>query len=123
MKRLVIQPVGGLCNRLRFLFSTIRYLIDKGKFKKTKLIVLWGATEHCNGYIQDYIKPMKTVIFKKNNADKQLKIDIRSFVGLFFESHKASERPDLTTLFFKILPFGKVKEVNSITDYIFGIYM
>ena len=78
MNTLVIQPVGGLCNRLRFLFSMIRYLIDNNKFKTTKLIVIWIAAENCNGWIQDFIKPMKTVIFKKFNPNQNIKVDIRS---------------------------------------------
>ena len=87
MNTLVIQPEGGICNRLRFLFSMIRSLIDKGKFKKTKLIVLWTETENCNGCIQNFIKPMKTVIFKKNNPNQQLRVDIRSS-GIVEDYHK-----------------------------------
>ena len=51
MNKLVIQPFGGLCNRLRFLFSVIRHLIDTKKFNTTKLIVIWNITDDCNGFL------------------------------------------------------------------------
>jgi hypothetical protein len=59
----IIYPKGGLCNKLRCLFSY--YLACKKNNKK--LIVIWDITEECPGFFLDYFEPIVNVIFFKNN--------------------------------------------------------
>ncbi len=76
MKLFVIQPIGGLCNRLRFLFSYIKKLKDDKKYGKITVYVLWEADNHCNGIYTDYFKCIKNINF--TNKNDFLKIDIIS---------------------------------------------
>lgn len=63
MKKITIKPLGGLCNRLRFIFSFIKKLIDEDKLEKTKLYIIWRKNDACNGYIKNFIQPIKNVYF------------------------------------------------------------
>ena len=55
--------MGGLCNRLRFIFSFIKKLIDERKLEETELYIIWRKNDACNGYLKNYIKPIKNVYF------------------------------------------------------------
>ena len=63
MKTIVIKPNGGLCNRLRFILSFIRKLIDENKFHKYKLIIIWKLNNYCTGYIDCFFQNIKNVEF------------------------------------------------------------
>ena len=76
MKEIIIQPNGGLCNRLRFICSFIKDLIDNNEYKNTNIYVVWITNEACNGQLIKYIKPIKNVTFIKKNP--LLNIDISS---------------------------------------------
>jgi len=67
MKKIIIKPNGGLCNRFRFIFSFIRKLIDEDKLKNTKLIIIWIINEHCPGKIEYFFEKIKNVEFIYNN--------------------------------------------------------
>ena len=49
---IVIKVTGGLCNRLRAVFS---YFL-KAKDDKTNLLVIWISDKYCNGYFENYFK-------------------------------------------------------------------
>jgi hypothetical protein len=56
---MIIKPRGGLCNRLRVIFSYYEYAISINK----PLIVLWIKSSDCNGYFLDYFEPIPNVTF------------------------------------------------------------
>ena len=74
MNKIVIKPMGGLCNRLRFIFSFIKKLIDEKKLEETELYIIWRKNDACNGYLKNYIKPIKNVYFATKT---NYKTDIR----------------------------------------------
>ena len=76
MKKIFIQPNGGLCNRLRFILSYLKELIEKNKLDNTKIYIVWVVNEACNGKLENYIKPIKNVYFIKKTEN--LNIDISS---------------------------------------------
>ena len=64
-KFIVIKPTGGLCNKLRVLFSCYKMATQHNK----KLIVIWNIDESCPGLFLDYFKPLPNVIFQKTNKN------------------------------------------------------
>lgn len=54
-QRIVIQPTGGLANKLRVLFSFVR--------KQSNLVVVWPVEESCPGLFLDVFTPLKNVQF------------------------------------------------------------
>lgn len=64
MKNLIIEPTGGLCNRLRVIFS---YIILSEKESKI-LEVIWKENESCNGKFLDFFEEIPGVIFKGGNG-------------------------------------------------------
>ena len=70
MENVVIHARGGLCNKLRCLFSYYLYCKKENK----QLIVIWEITQSCDGFFLDYFEPIGNVIFLKNNSSK-LKLD------------------------------------------------
>lgn len=62
---IIIKPTGGLCNKLRFLFSHQAYANSIEK----KLIVIWQADNACPGGFLDYFQPIENVTFLDNNND------------------------------------------------------
>jgi len=89
---IVVKPIFGMCNRLRFLFS-YRKLAKKNN---KQLIVIWEKTDDCPGFFLDYFEPLDGVIFKKKDKGK-FEID---YVG--FTIHN-SYPPNYKKL--KLLPF------------------
>ena len=70
MNEIIINPVYGLCNRLRFMFSFIKRLKDNKKLKNNKIIILWENNEQCNGNYLDYFKKInKNIEFIKINSN------------------------------------------------------
>lgn len=43
---LVVKPIGGLCNKLRVIFSYYKKAINENK----KLIIIWIADRDCPGF-------------------------------------------------------------------------
>ena len=66
MSNLVIIPKGGLCNKLRVVFS---YLYNALKQKK-KLVVIWIFDRCCEGYFLDFFEPVENVTFLTKPPDK-----------------------------------------------------
>ncbi len=65
---MIIQPTGGLCNRLRVVFSYYKY----SKYLNQKLIIIWEPLPTCNGYFLDYFQEIDDdVIFEKNNKHNE----------------------------------------------------
>jgi hypothetical protein len=58
-KSINILPTGGLCNKLRVLFSFERYARSQGR----PLNVFWSVTNACPGTFLEYFKPIKNVQF------------------------------------------------------------
>jgi hypothetical protein len=54
---ITIQPIGGLCNYLRVVFSYYEY----AKSINTQLHVIWRKTDMCNGHFLDYFEPLPNV--------------------------------------------------------------
>ena len=82
--------MGGLCNRLRFIFSFIKKLIDEKKLEETELYIIWRRNDSCNGFISKYIEPIKNVNFITKTEDK---IDIISS-GIAKGYHKINYMKD-----------------------------
>jgi len=61
MDNFIIYPKGGLCNKLRVIFSCN---IHAKKINK-KLIVIWNIHNDCNGYFLDYFEPVENITFIK----------------------------------------------------------
>lgn len=61
---LKIHPIGGLCNRLRVVFSF--YKIAKQQNKT--LHVIWIIGNDCIGYFLDHFEPIDGIIFEYNNT-------------------------------------------------------
>jgi len=72
----VIQPVNGLGNRLRTIFSYNQY----AESLQMKLMVYWNISSACNGYFLDYFLPIPNIIFLRNYSNKS-NIDYRGFHG------------------------------------------
>ena len=68
--RIVIKPIFGLCNRLRFMFSYYKFAKENNK----KLIVIWEIDDNCPGFYLDYFKPIDGVTFKRKDKGR-FKID------------------------------------------------
>lgn len=69
---MVIEPIGGLSNRLRCIFS---YLTE-AKLKGETLIVIWKLSDACPGYFLDYFNPVDDVTFLNTNYNN-LQIDYK----------------------------------------------
>jgi len=67
---IVVEPIGGLGNMLRVVFS---YHKVAQRDNKT-LIVIWKKSDACNGFFLDYFQPVEGITFLEKNLDK-LKID------------------------------------------------
>jgi len=76
MKNIFIQPNGGLCNRLRFICSYLKELMETKKYENTNIYIVWVVNEACNGKLEDYIQPLQNVYFIKKKEN--LNIDIFS---------------------------------------------
>ena len=76
MKNIFIQPHGGLCNRLRFILSYLKELIEKNELENTKIYIVWVVNQACNGKLVNYIQPIQNVYFIKKTEN--LNIDIFS---------------------------------------------
>lgn len=61
-----IKPIGGLCTRIRVLFS----YLSKTRLDNKKLVVVWDKDQDCNGYFLDYFQPIKDVVFIVNTKEK-----------------------------------------------------
>lgn len=64
---IIIEPTGGLCNRLRVLFSYYKL----AESKQQQLHVIWTPNEECPGHFLDYFETIKNVSFIQYN--KKLK--------------------------------------------------
>jgi hypothetical protein len=67
---IVVQPVGGLCNYLRVVFSYYKI----ASLSNDTLTVIWLKDDACNGYFLDYFKPIQNITFEYNNMNNY-KID------------------------------------------------
>jgi len=63
--KIVIVTNGGLCNRLRTIFTYYR----KASMEKKKLIVIWKIDIACPGFFLDYFDPIDNISFFKDNSN------------------------------------------------------
>jgi hypothetical protein len=68
----VVVPLGGLCNKLRVIFSYNDFAIYNNK----KLIVIWKIEKNCPGLFLNYFEPINNITFMENNTNN-LKIDYK----------------------------------------------
>lgn len=61
---MIIEPVFGLCNRLRVIFSYNEYAKDRGE----SLSVIWKTTAACNGHFLDCFQPVANISFVEENT-------------------------------------------------------
>lgn len=59
---IVIKPNGGLCNKLRVVFSYYYKAMDENK----KLKIIWQESIDCPGLFLNYFKPIENIIFDNN---------------------------------------------------------
>jgi len=59
---ITIHPIGGLCNRLRVIFSYYEYT----RKNNLQLNVIWIKNNSCPGYFLDYFEPIPYVDFKND---------------------------------------------------------
>lgn len=62
---LVVQPIGGLSNMLRVVFSYVKLC----RRDNQKLIVIWKNSNDCPGLFLDYFEPIHGVTFIENNSE------------------------------------------------------
>jgi hypothetical protein len=84
---MIIQVYGGLCNRLRVIFS---YLCVLDNF-----IIIWESDQECNGYYLDYFEQIPNITFQNKLLDGQsldiitnqvyLKMEYDVFSGIMSE--------------------------------------
>jgi hypothetical protein len=106
---IIIQPVGGLCNYLRVIFSYYEY----AKSVNSQLTVLWEKTNSCNGHFLDYFEPISNIIFISKKPENS---------SIYYKGCSVCPnfKPNYTEL--KLLPFMKEKIINKLkiigTNYI-----
>ena len=64
---MVIEPLYGLCNRLRVVFSWHKYAKARGE----SLVVVWKPTNSCNGYFLDCFQPVENITFVDEWRDQE----------------------------------------------------
>lgn len=102
---MVIKPMWGLCNRLRFLFSYYAY----AKHLDKKLIVIWEINKDCVGYFLDIFQPLDGVTFLKDNKNN---------LTIEYSGHTPISRYN-TTCYNKINHYNDLKllpEIQCIVD-------
>jgi len=71
---IVIEPTGGLCNKLRVAFSYWEY----AKSKNEELTVIWIVSSACPGFFLDYFEPVKGITFLSQNPGLK-----REYIGCY----------------------------------------
>lgn len=111
MKKIVIQPRGGLCNRLRFIFSFIKKLKDENEYNNTLIFVVWRVDSSCNDYFLNYFKPMNNIVFLNNNLNE---LNVYKSGCKVFSKYKSSNYLILKKLKLKEEIYNKI--YNTIKD-------
>lgn len=62
---LVVEPTGGLANKLRVVFSYLKVAERDNK----QLTVIWEKNNACKGYFLDYFQPVERITFLTKNTD------------------------------------------------------
>lgn len=88
---LYIKPTGGLCNRLRVIFSWYQYAIETNQ----NLVCYWIRDSACNGNFCDYYENIDRITFIYNSNDNQLytKLDYEGYS--WHPKYKVSSYDDL----------------------------
>jgi len=110
---LVVYALGGLCNKLRVVFSYNQY----AKILNKKLVIIWSKSEQCTGLFLDYFEPVENVLFLESNKDK-LKIDYTSHDELSDYPSNYSELKLLPSILEKIKEKINILERNYISFHI-----
>jgi len=71
---IVVEPIGGLCNYLRVVFSYYQKAIKDNE----ELVVVWKKTESCPGFFLDYFENVKNTQFIKERKNIK-KVDYKGF--------------------------------------------
>ena len=64
----VLKATGGLCNRLRFVFS--HYVLASEQ--KDELVVIWPVLDECPGYFEDYFQPVPGITFYRSKPKEYI---------------------------------------------------
>jgi hypothetical protein len=70
----VIEPLCGLSNKLRVVFSFWEDLKTKNE---RSLTVIWEVSDECPGFFLDYFEPIKGITFLRKNPG--LKVDFKHY--------------------------------------------
>ena len=60
----VLKVTGGLCNRLRFVFSHYVLALER----QEEMVVIWPVMNECPGYFEDYFQPVPGITFYRSNT-------------------------------------------------------
>lgn len=77
-KFIVIYPINGLCNRIRFIMTHLK----NARKRKKKLIVIWELSDECPGFFLDYFEHIKDIYFIKDK--KNLTINYTGHNGYIY---------------------------------------
>lgn len=97
----VVTPTGGLCNKLRVVFSYYKL----AKHRNLPLVVIWETGKECNGFFLDYFQAVPGITFERSNSNNRT-IDYRGC-----RTHK-DYFPDYDEL--QLMPYMTSKIQNKI---------
>ena len=83
MKNIVIQPSGGLCNRLRYIFSFMNKFKLYEQSNDKKLIIIWINDQYCPGFIHCFFQKIKNIEFVINYSKQNIMTLDRSITFYF----------------------------------------
>ena len=105
---ITIQPIGGLCNYLRTIFSYYEYTSENN----LELNVIWIKSNACPGYFLDYFEPIPHVSFK-TEIDKDVKIDYKGDGAIMVKNFKPKYDKLKLKSYMKKIIFDKVDILNK----------
>ena len=108
MKKIIIQPIGGLCNRLRFIFSFMHKFKLYDEKNDNILIVIWKPDKYCPGYIHSFFLKIKNVEFV-NSYENNRNILSNKLASSYFNINYL----DKISLFLNEDIFKKIRKIIS----------
>lgn len=106
MKNIVIRPSGGLCNRLRYIFSFMHKFKLNEESNNKKLIIIWRNDEYCPGYIHCFFQKIKNVEFVDKYSKHKI-IPLDKSISYYFNINYL----DKISLFLNENIFKKIRKI------------